>query len=234
MAYGHDDSVVYMRDHLTFSDRLRDNEVPPVIRELRKVFDILKAKRDIDKHDRRIYRWFVRLPSRFNGKDCFLSLSPANILFCGKHIPVIKCVTEFRGGVSAPATDWFYDADSIMEHFKKHGVVDNTKTKWSKESDIARVKRWFDDPKQYDVNWLIEHKVSCVVMDPNGDIQVNPPLRDYQFYRKMDAYTTYQELDMWISGTLAYPQNMMVEVEDKYRIMAHGFDMKYGFRKRPE
>ena len=121
-----------------------------------------------------------------------------------------------------------------MEHFVKCGVVDNKKTKWSKDSDISRVRRWFDDPKQYDVNWLIEHKVTCVVMDPNGDIQINPPMRDYQFYRKMDPYTTYQELDMWISGTLAYPQNMMIEVEDKYRIMAHGFDVKYGFRKRPE
>jgi len=43
-----------------------------------------------------------------------------------------------------------------------------------------------------------------------------------------------QELDMWISGTLAWPQNMMIEIDDKYRIIAHGFDEKYGFRKRPQ
>ena len=50
----------------------------------------------------------------------------------------------------------------------------------------------------------------------------------------LDPFTAYQEIDMWISGTLSYPQNFMVDIEDKYKVLEHGFDPKYGFRTRPK
>jgi hypothetical protein len=49
----------------------------------------------------------------------------------------------------------------------------------------------------------------------------------------MDPFTTYQELSMFVDGKIAYPGNSMTVIEDKYRIAAHGFDTKYGFRTRP-
>ncbi len=50
----------------------------------------------------------------------------------------------------------------------------------------------------------------------------------------LDAYSAFQTLNQWISGTLTYPPNIMLEIEDKYKVESHGFDSKYGFRTRPK
>ena len=80
--------------------------------------------------------------------------------------------------------------------------------------------------------FLVENKISICIMS-RDNIKFNVKLSDYDFYKKFDTYTAYQELDMWISGILAYPQNIMLEVEDKIKLTKHGFDNKYSFRTRP-
>jgi hypothetical protein len=39
---------------------------------------------------------------------------------------------------------------------------------------------------------------------------------------------------MYVDGQLAYPGNIMVEIDDKYKITGKGFDPVYGFRTRPQ
>jgi len=56
---------------------------------------------------------------------------------------------------------------------------------------------------------------------------LNPNLRDYEFYRVIDAYSAYQELEMFL-GNLGI-KNDTVNIDDKYRIEAHGYD-KFSFR----
>ena len=51
------------------------------------------------------------------------------------------------------------------------------------------------DTQVLDVDWLIENKVTSVVLDERTqELIINPRLEDYQFFKVMDAYTTYQEL----------------------------------------
>lgn len=234
LAYGHDDHVVYLREHLQFVDHIRDTEVPLIIRDLRALFGKL-SRDDSEATDWLSARYYDRMPNHFRGKDHQIDLSTGRILFCGKHYPVVKChVTPY--GVMHPAKDeYFYDADSVINLLTELGVDVGKRSKWAKQDEFARIRDWFakNTNRQPDYDWMVANKVTCVAYSGNV-LSVNPPLKDYQFYRIMDPYTAYQELDMWISGTLAYPQNMMVEIEDKYRIMAHGFDMKYGFRTRPK
>lgn len=60
----------------------------------------------------------------------------------------------------------------------------------------------------------------------NGD-----DLKDVQFYKVLDAYTVFQELDMWIGGVLASSGRPVVEItDDKVKIAKHGFDSG-SFRK---
>jgi hypothetical protein len=93
-------------------------------------------------------------------------------------------------------------------------------------------RKRFDKNPEIDNNWLIENKVICAdVM--NHTVILNPKLKDRHFFKVMDTYTTFQALDMWICGTLAYPQNAMVMLDDKSMIAKHGFD-KWSFRKQPE
>lgn len=61
----------------------------------------------------------------------------------------------------------------------------------------------------------------------------NPCLKDWGFMKVLDAYQTRQELDMFVGGVLQNIEKDTVKTPDKYKIMAHGFDTQYGFRKRP-
>lgn len=59
---------------------------------------------------------------------------------------------------------------------------------------------------------------------------INPILKDYEFYKVIDTYTAFQEIQMFISGVLGIGESEIVEIEDKYKIPQHGFD-KWSFRR---
>lgn len=62
----------------------------------------------------------------------------------------------------------------------------------------------------------------------------NPRLYEIEFQKVIDPYTTYMELDMFISGVLGKTGGEMVTISDKDKVDKHGFDAKYGFRTRPK
>jgi len=61
---------------------------------------------------------------------------------------------------------------------------------------------------------------------------VNPTLKDYEFYKVVDAFTAFTELQMFMGGVLGVGEKEIVEIEDKYKIGQHGFD-KWSFRREP-
>jgi len=65
-----------------------------------------------------------------------------------------------------------------------------------------------------------------------GKFIVNPVLKEYEFYKVLDTFTTFQEIQMFISGVLGTGNKEIIEVEDKYKITQHGFD-KWSFRREP-
>jgi hypothetical protein len=83
--------------------------------------------------------------------------------------------------------------------------------------------------------FFIKNKISIMhlygEMEPS--IEVNPNLGDLEFYKAMDAFSAYQDLSTWVNGKLSSPFNSMVDIDDKTKVMKHGFDFDYGFRKRP-
>jgi len=64
-------------------------------------------------------------------------------------------------------------------------------------------------------------------------ILLNPKLKTYEFYKTMDAYTTFQEISMFISGVLGGISPPMIEISNDTKIAKHGFN-KWSFRKEPE
>jgi hypothetical protein len=121
----------------------------------------------------------------------------------------------------------FYDYDSYSEYLEENGLVMAT------NSLENSTKRFFDIKlTNEDVDFLIQNKITNFVLFENA-ITINDNLSDYQLYKALDPYSAFQELDMWLSGILSYPQNIMIEVEDSSKIKKHGFDHKYGFRTRP-
>ncbi len=85
--------------------------------------------------------------------------------------------------------------------------------------------------------WSIENKISILYFEghlhslptfPKTGIK-NYQLSKIEFQKVLDPYVAYQELDMWIGGTLS--QNKEPEaISDNVKIQQHGFD-KNSFRK---
>jgi hypothetical protein len=89
--------------------------------------------------------------------------------------------------------------------------------------------------------WLIENNVTVMTFYPfsgrpdapycriNGD-----DLKDLEFYKTLDAFSVFQEIEMWVGGVLAAAGNPMVQItDDKIKVAKHGFD-KFSFRKGKE
>jgi hypothetical protein len=61
---------------------------------------------------------------------------------------------------------------------------------------------------------------------------INPELRLLEFFQVFHHYIAFQELSMWIGGTLIKPDKPMVRISDKDKIHKRGFD-RYSFRRLP-
>jgi len=65
-------------------------------------------------------------------------------------------------------------------------------------------------------------------------IKHNPRLQNIEAFKIVDSYTAMQDIMMWISGVIGSPAGEMIEVSDKDKVVAKGFDKVYGFRTRPK
>ena len=60
----------------------------------------------------------------------------------------------------------------------------------------------------------------------------NASLKDYEFFRVVEPYTAFQEIQMFMSN-LAVPLKPIPEIPDKIMVDIKGFD-KWSFRKMPK
>jgi hypothetical protein len=64
----------------------------------------------------------------------------------------------------------------------------------------------------------------------NGIIELNPELKFYEFYKKIDAFQTHQEIMMFISGVLGQQGKEVSKIADIDLCYSKGYD-KWSFRK---
>jgi len=228
MAHGQDQSVIYQRKTIEY--KKIDSRSPLAIKELQD-----KAL-SIEKGGDKLYSWADRLyhsvPTMVHGKPRSFYTETGCVAFCGKLYVYIHVTPSAASTGPALPEQWFYDADSLVEFCNLHKVKTDKHNSWDKHTVIDRLTKVFDKKPALDYNWVIENKVICADITSNS-VTINPQLKALQFFKVMDAYSAFQSLDMWISGTLAYPQNEMVMLDDKSMIAKHGFD-KWSFRKQPE
>ena len=53
---------------------------------------------------------------------------------------------------------------------------------------------------------------------------INPLLKEYEFYKVFDPFTTFQEIQMFVSGVLGTNEKEIIDVDDKYKIKQHGYN----------
>lgn len=101
-------------------------------------------------------------------------------------------------------------------------------------SKELNLKRFFFDWSLKSDEIFLELKAPVWILkfdngrEKNGVL--NPRLKDYGFDRVKDSFTAFQEISMYLSNILI-EQKEVAEIEDKFRIEQHGFDLKKSFRK---
>lgn len=99
--------------------------------------------------------------------------------------------------------------------------------------------KWFNAVNDSNFNSLVDepielyYDIKTVWSKHKEDISyiriLNPQVSNYT--TKLDVYTIYQEIMMFLASR-ANPEPAMIQIEDKYRIEQHGFDIKESFRHR--
>lgn len=225
-SVGIDKTIVYERefveieDYKDFPDEFRINQ---------------PWKRDRENHFLNVGRYNVVKESPYQVADSFI------IGFCGKLYLGWKFrweeqeLQEYGGYCPVMKTKIIYGFENAKEHFKEtswHGnLVDDVN--YVLNYDPIELFRKYNTPvfiydDYYDRIRIIEH------WSRRGSSRflINPVLKDYEFYKVFDPYTTFQEIQMFISGVLGTGEKEIIEVEDKYKIAQHGFN-KWSFRKEP-
>jgi hypothetical protein len=131
-------------------------------------------------------------------------------------------------------TDIIYGYENVKKYFRE------SYWNFNPEDDVKYVLDY--DP----INIFREIKAPIFVHDTEAHVKydkyhriigsnnffINPILKEYEFYKVVDAFTAFTELQMFIGGVLGRGEKEIVEIEDKYKIPQHGFD-KWSFRRMP-
>jgi hypothetical protein len=167
-----------------------------------------------------------------------------NIIFCGVEYPLLHIKNDdISMFVRDIVDEHIYSYDEFIEFANTHNIVIDEKEKtykWSYSVNVLShefLKKFFINNCNNRDNYIKDKIVIGLIKfsrySTPPSVIINPVLKEYKFYKIMDPYTCYQELSMYVDGMLTYPGNLMVDIEDKYRIAAHGFDHKYAFRTPP-
>jgi len=167
------------------------------------------------------------------------------VLFCGVSYPFVKIVSDNEYPTK---TYTFYNInqiekfmDGISKGFSKSKTWLATKSRWWWNMDFTKVylQKLFDSTlnEEYILNMSRKFDTPYMVIESYDrreyQLVVYPRLKDYSFGKVKDAYTAHQDVQGYYFGVVGSKENEMIEIEDEYRVEGHGFDMKYGFRKRP-
>lgn len=66
----------------------------------------------------------------------------------------------------------------------------------------------------------------------DSKLTINPVLKQFQFGKLFDAYSAFQELDMFLSGMAVNEDDHMAKISDKDMLIEKGFDCR-SFKKEP-
>ena len=154
--------------------------------------------------------------------------------FCGKlylgwkfYYKIMEWDEERNEKVEVTKTDIIYG----YENAKKYMKTDYWRSNLG--DSVQYIKTY--DP----IELFREYKIPIFVFDGdsrsprnNSAFIINANLKEFEFYKVIDAFTAFTELQMFISGVLGTGEKEIIEIEDKYKIKKHGFD-KWSFRREP-
>ena len=125
---------------------------------------------------------------------------------------------------------WNRNYNSDLENFNNYVMKLNAydATKWFREfhSPIFALT----SPPVNDTYWW---RQEFGFKNDDSKLYINPKLKDYHFAKVMDPYTTFQEIQMYVSGVLGVSKDgTEFPATEKEKVAQHGMN-KWSFRRPP-
>jgi hypothetical protein len=206
--------------------------------------------------------WKEKLPDRVNAFEGLghagsilneLNYCVHYVVFCGKFYGIVELSVSKIDHEGHYKTNrvFCYDIDAI-DKFVDQYCSKNAQKKYNRKVE-GSAKRWrhknardmfisfFErcHKEKQNSNWLklcIDNlsPVAIIKYECYDSIIVfNARLADVEFFRQIDPYTAFQEIEMWMNN-LAKPEKPMPVISDELKVETHGMDKKWSFRKPPE
>lgn len=170
--------------------------------------------------DERTYIW---------NKVTHPTLHRISVYFCGKQYRGIKLVFP----IPDYTIKYFWNEEAFRKELKriekqfpyKH-ITEYFPRKTNSDKGIAD---YFNLSGEDVSDFMVNNNLSIVLWE-REQITINPQLFKIDFAKAIDPFTAFQELSMWVGGTLSQNKEPD-EISDKYKIEQHGFDPAWSFRK---
>lgn len=176
-----------------------------------------------------------------NGEMLYVRVSVDFILvgFCGTIFPGAHIEVKIDD-MNLTENYYCYSHESLIKFCAKLGHV-LEEHRWSWNSRMSS-KEFFSSPH---ANWHSQfhlHKTPIFIVRRDDDskakrnhqILVNPMLKNFNFQTVKDAYSAFQEIQMYVSGVLGASSKPMLKLSDKELAKKRGHDGVYSFRKPPK
>jgi hypothetical protein len=191
-------------------------------------------------------------------KDLYL----CNVIigFCGK-LHLVKCI-QTPNSENKTQQIFFYNNDDLKEYFKKREKLLVLEDLKFIKSDFTWRRRkgmhWNEFLKEFEnfegeYNHIFHKLSEPVFLFPSFVFEneileknlwlgsfhweknkfiVNPILKSIGFQQVKHAYQCYQDIEQYLNGVLSNTEKNEDNRTDIEKVKSHGFDEKYGFRKR--
>lgn len=240
LAFGHDDTIVYVRKEIKHK-ATRDEKLP-------KGYDFMFPTLDTRAY---IHHGWYRHPKAHeqNRKGREFSIIPFTVVFCGKLYPGIRLLHRKAGSLGEWTSDFAYSLEAYVALVSYHGLEFTTKKKrrrysWD-NSPIKGSPKRKEDCEEYfarsgedHVAFFAEKEIPIAYYAEDAYttresvLMFNTNLKDVAFFKVFDAYTAFQELDMFVGGVMTQEGNPMAGISDEDLRDKKGFD-KMSFKTPP-
>jgi hypothetical protein len=190
-----------------------------------------------------LFNLFVKIPSDHINSPDRLRFYPILVLFCGTAHFGYRVDYPFRCSLEST---YEYDIDKIESIIKEYDPKSynsfthpfrycKTRYHWFSFSKpkLLEAKEKFRQESHNDL--LIEHDTPIISVSNYYNklkIQIDPNLKELEFYKEVDPFNAYQNIFSFVSGVLTTKGKTIPEISNDNKIQKSGFD-KWSFRKEP-
>jgi len=124
-----------------------------------------------------------------------------------------------------------YDKNEIIKHYEHEYAALPHDNSWRRQAMMRRLDFIKKTHGNKDSKLFLKHRTPIYFIGNDGIFVKDLNLKNSSFISVMEPYTAYQEISMFLGDRLRLRDKEMIEIADKYKISAHGYDVKKSFRR---